>query len=179
MNKDIQKIILTEEQIKQKVAQAAAWLDERFQGKNPLFISVLKGSVMFFCDLVRAMKTPVQMDFIAVSSYGDGVKSSGAPKIIMDLTMSVAGRDVVLVEDIVDSGYTLQRMQRLITERGAASFTTVTLLDKPSRRKVDIKADYTCFEIGNDFIVGYGLDHAQNYRNLPYVGILKREVYQN
>lgn len=178
MNQDIQKIVLTEEQIKQKVAEAAAWLDKRYAGKKPLFISVLKGSVMFFCDLVRAMETPVQMDFMMVSSYGDGTQTSGAPKIVMDLTMPVAGRDVVLVEDIVDSGYTLQRMHRLINERGAASFTIVTLLNKQGRRKVDVKADYTCFDVGDDFIVGYGLDYAQQYRNLPYVGILKREVYE-
>lgn len=178
MNKDIQSIVLTEQQIKEKVAAAAAWLDERYAGKNPLFISVLKGSVMFFCDLVRAMETPVQMDFMMVSSYGAGAVSSGLPKIVMDLTESVAGRDVVLVEDIVDSGYTLQRMRNLITGRGAASFTTVVLLDKPARRKVDVKADYVCFEVGDEFIVGYGLDYAQQYRNLPYVGILKREVYE-
>lgn len=178
MNKDVESIVLTKEQIAEKVSEAAAWLDKRYAGKNPLFISVLKGSVMFFCDLVRAMETPVQMDFMTVSSYGAGSESSGMPKIVMDLAAPVAGRDVVLVEDIVDSGYTLQRMHELIAGRGAASFTTVALFDKPSRRKVDIKADYACFEIGDEFIVGYGLDYAQQYRNLPYVGILKREVYE-
>lgn len=178
MNKDIQSIVLTEEQIKQKVEAAAKWLDNRYAGKNPLFISVLKGSVMFFCDLVRAMETPVQMDFMTVSSYGSGSESTGMPKIVMDLAAPVTGRDVVLVEDIVDSGHTLVRMRDLITGRGAASFTTVALFDKPARRQVDIKADYACFEIGDEFIVGYGLDYAQQYRNLPYVGILKREVYE-
>lgn len=178
MNKDVESIVLTKEQIAEKVNAAAAWLDKRYAGKNPLFISVLKGSVMFFCDLVRAMETPVQMDFMTVSSYGSGSESSGMPKIVMDLAAPVAGRDVVLVEDIVDSGYTLKRMQELIAGRGAASFTTVALFDKPARRKVDIKADYACFEIGDEFIVGYGLDYAQQYRNLPYVGILKREVYE-
>ena len=178
MNKDIQSIVLTEEQIKEKVAQAAAWLDERFAGKNPLFISVLKGSVMFFCDLVRAMQTPVQMDFMTVSSYGSGSESTGMPKIVMDLAAPVKDRDVVLVEDIVDSGHTLLRMRDLITGRGASSFTTVALFDKPARRQVDIKADFACFEIGDEFIVGYGLDYAQQYRTLPYVGILKREIYE-
>lgn len=178
MNKDIQSIVLTEAQIKEKVAAAAAWLDKRYEGKNPLFISVLKGSVMFFCDLVRAMETPVQMDFMTVSSYGAGSESSGMPKIVMDLAANVKDRHVVLVEDIVDSGYTLQRMKELMSGRGAASFTTVALFDKPARRKVDIKADYACFEIGDEFIVGYGLDYAQQYRNLPYVGILKREIYE-
>ncbi len=178
MNKDLQSIVLTEEQIAQKVKDAAKWLDERYAGKKPLAVSVLKGSVMFFCDLVRAMKTPVQIDFMTVSSYGANSESSGMPKIVMDLAASVKDRDVLLVEDIVDSGYTLLRMKKLLTDRGAKSFTTVALFDKPSRRQVDIKADYACFEIGDEFIVGYGLDYAQQYRNLPYVGILKREIYE-
>lgn len=177
MNKDLQSIVLTEEQIAQRVKDAAAWLDARYAGKNPLAVSVLKGSVMFFCDLVRAMKTPVQLDFMTVSSYGSGSESSGMPKIVMDLAASVKDRDVLLVEDIVDSGYTLLRMKKLLTDRGCKSFTTVALFDKPARRQVDISADYACFEIGDDFIVGYGLDYAQQYRNLPYVGILKREIY--
>ena len=141
-------------------------------------ISVLKGSVMFFCDLVRAMDTPVQIDFMTVSSYGSSSESSGMPRIVMDLAASVEGRDVVLVEDIVDSGNTLVKMRDLISGRGAKSFTVVTLFDKPSRRTVNVSADYSCFEIGNEFIVGYGLDYAQKYRNLPYVGILKREIYE-
>lgn len=178
MNKDLESIVLTEEQIAQKVKTAAAWMDERFAGKNPLCVSVLKGSVMFYCDLVRAMKTPVQLDFMTVSSYGSGSESTGLPKIVMDLAAPVKDRDVVLVEDIVDSGYTLLRMKNLFMDRGAKSFTTVALFDKPARRKVDIKADYACFEIGDEFIVGYGLDYAQQYRNLPYVGILKREIYE-
>lgn len=178
MNSDLQSIVLTEEQIKEKVRAAAEWLDARFDGKSPLAVSVLKGSVMFFCDLVRAMKTPLQIDFMTVSSYGSSSESSGMPKIVMDLAASVEGRDVILVEDIVDSGYTLLRMRELLLGRGAKSFTVVTLFDKPSRRKVDIKADYSCFEIGDEFIVGYGLDYAQQYRTLPYVGVLKREIYE-
>lgn len=178
MDKDLQSIVLTQEQIAEKVKLAAEWLDKRYVGKNPLFVSVLKGSVMFFCDLVRAMHTPVQIDFMTVSSYGAGSESSGMPKIVMDLAAPVKDRDVVLVEDIVDSGYTLLRMKKLLTDRGAHSFTTVALFDKPSRRQVDINADYTCFEIGDEFIVGYGLDYNQQYRNLPYVGILKREIYE-
>lgn len=178
MNSDLQSIVLTEEQIKEKVRGAAEWLDARCEGKKPLAVSVLKGSVMFFCDLVRAMKTPLQIDFMTVSSYGSSSESSGMPKIVMDLAASVEGRDVILVEDIVDSGYTLLRMRELLLGRGAKSFTVVTLFDKPSRRKVDIKADYSCFEIGDEFIVGYGLDYAQQYRTLPYVGVLKREIYE-
>ncbi len=180
MNSDIQSIVLSEKQIAEKVEKAAKWLDAKFEGTQsvPLMISVLKGSVMFFCDLVRAMNTPVQFDFMTVSSYGSSSESSGMPRIVMDLAASVEGRDVVLVEDIVDSGNTLVKMRDLISGRGAKSFTVVTLFDKPSRRTVNVSADYSCFEIGNEFIVGYGLDYAQKYRNLPYVGILKREIYE-
>lgn len=180
MNSDIQSIVLSEKQIAEKVEKAAKWLDAKFEGTQsvPLMISVLKGSVMFFCDLVRAMYTPVQIDFMTVSSYGSSSESSGMPRIVMDLAASVEGRDVVLVEDIVDSGNTLVKMRDLISGRGAKSFTVVTLFDKPSRRTVNVSADYSCFEIGNEFIVGYGLDYAQKYRNLPYVGILKREIYE-
>lgn len=177
MHKDLESIVLTREQIAQKVKEAASWLDEKFRDSKPLAISVLKGSVFFFCDLLREMKTPVQLDFMTVSSYGSKAQSSGMPKIVMDLAASVEGRDVILVEDIVDSGHTLVRMRDLIMGRGAKSFTTVALFDKPSRRQVDIKADYSCFEIADEFIVGYGLDYAQQYRNLPYVGILKRSIY--
>ena len=180
MNSDIQSIVLSEKQIAEKVEKAAKWLDAKFEGTQsvPLMISVLKGSVMFFCDLVRAMDTPVQIDFMTVSSYGSSSESSGMPRIVMDLAASVEGRDVVLVEDIVDSGNTLVKMRDLISGRGAKSFTVVTLFDKPSRRTVNVSADYSCFEIGNEVIVGYGLDYAQKYRNLPYVGILKREIYE-
>lgn len=177
MHKDLESIVLTREQIAQKVKEAASWLDEKFKDSKPLAISVLKGSVFFFCDLLREMKTPVQLDFMTVSSYGSKAQSSGMPKIVMDLAASVEGRDVILVEDIVDSGHTLVRMRDLIMGRGAKSFTTVALFDKPARRQVDIKADYSCFEIADEFIVGYGLDYAQQYRNLPYVGILKRSIY--
>lgn len=178
MNEDLQRIFLSEEQIRQKVKEAAAWLDERFKGKQPLAIGVLKGSVMFLCDLVRAMKTPVQLDFMTISSYGADTQSSGTPEIVTDLTTSVEGRDVILIEDIVDSGNTLFKLRDLLIGRGAASFTAVTLLDKPSRRKAEIEADFSCFEVGDEFIVGYGLDYAQQYRNLPYIAVLKREVYE-
>lgn len=180
MNKDLESIVLTTEEISEKVGKAAAWLDGKFKDTDtvPLAISVLKGSVFFFCDVVRAMKTPVQLDFMTVSSYGNSSESSGMPKIVMDLAASVTGRDVILVEDIVDSGHTLAHMRDLILGRGAKSFTVVTLFDKPARRKIDISADYSCFTIGDEFIVGYGLDYAQKYRNLPYIGILKREIYE-
>ena len=180
MNQDLEKIVLTEQEIARHVKEAAAWLDEKFKNVDapPLAISILKGSVFFFCDVVRAMKTPVQLDFMTVSSYGNHTKSSGVPKIVTDLAASVDGRDVILIEDIVDSGYTLASMRNLIVGRGAKSFTVVTLFDKPSRRQVPIEADFSCFEIGDEFIVGYGLDYAQQYRNLPYIGVLKREIYE-
>ena len=180
MNKDLESLVLSEDQIAEKVKDAAAWLDEHFKAGDtpPLAISVLKGSVFFFCDVVRAMQTPVQLDFMTVSSYGSSTKSTGVPKIVMDLSSSVQDRDVILIEDIVDSGHTLVRMKELIMGRGAKSFTVVSLFDKPARRAVPIRADYSCFEIGDEFIVGYGLDYAQQYRNLPYVGILKREIYE-
>ncbi|MDE6614201.1 MAG: hypoxanthine phosphoribosyltransferase, partial [Clostridia bacterium] len=155
MNGDLQRMFLSEDQIKEKVKEAAEWLDKRFEGKNPLIICVLKGSVMFFSDLIRAMNTPVQIDFMTISSYGASAQSNGMPKILMDLSNSVEDRDVILVEDIVDSGNTLLKMRELLLNRGAKSFTSVALLDKPSRRKVDIKADYTCFEVEDEFIVGY------------------------
>ena len=177
MNKDLERIMLTEEQIRARVKEAAAWLDEKYKNctEPPLAVSVLKGSVMFFCDLVREMKTLVQMDFMTMSSYGHSSESSGMPKIVMDLA---ARRDVLLVEDIVDSGHTLVKMRELLQGRGAKSFTVITLLDKPARRQVEVKADYSCFEIENEFIVGYGLDYAQRYRNLPYIGVLKHEIYE-
>ena len=180
MNKDLERIVLSEKEIAQMVKSAAAWLDEKFKNADtpPLAISVLKGSVFFYCDVVRAMQTPVQLDFMTVSSYGNAAESSGVPKIVMDLAASVYDRDVILVEDIVDSGHTLSRMKDLILVRGAKSFTVVTLFDKPSRRKLPIQADYSCCEIGDEFIVGYGLDYAQQYRSLPYVGVLKREIYE-
>lgn len=180
MHKDLESIVLTEEQLAAKVREAAAWLDNKFKNATtpPLAISVLKGSVFFFCDVVRAMNTPVQIDFMTVSSYGNSSASSGIPKIVMDLAASVDGRDVILIEDIVDSGHSLSKMKDLIGGRGAKSFTVVALFDKPARRVVPIKADFACFEVGDEFIVGYGLDYAQQYRSLPYVGILKREVYE-
>lgn len=181
MHQDLEYLVLSEEQIADKVKETAIWLDDKFASATvpPLAICVLKGGVFFFCDVVRAMKTPVQPEFMTVSSYGNASISSGKLKIIMDLNIPVDGRDVILIEDIIDSGNTVFRLKELIIERRAKSFTTVTLLDKPVRRTLPVKADYTCFEVGNEFIVGYGLDYAENYRNLPYIGVLKRKIYEN
>ena len=177
IHSDVERVLLTEAQIKERVQAAADWLDARMEGKYPLAVSVLKGSVMFFCDLIRAMKTSVQMDFMTISSYGSGAVS-GELKVLSDLSVSVEGRDVLLIEDIVDSGHTLVKMKELLKGRGVKSLTTVAFLDKPSRRQVEVSADYACFTVGNEFIVGYGLDYAQKYRDLPYVGVLKREIYE-
>ena len=181
MNNDLEKIVLSEEEIACHVKKAAAWLDERFQNTDalPLAICILKGSVFFFCDVVRTMNTPVQLDFMTVSSYGSGTISNGVPKIVSDLSASVENRDVILIEDIVDSGYTIANMRNLLLGRGAKSFTVVTLFDKKARRQISVQADYSCFEIGDEFIVGYGLDYSQQYRNLPYIGVMKREIYEN
>lgn len=181
MHRDIQQILFGEEELKQKVNEAAAWLDKKFEGSGsfPLAICVLKGSVLFFCDLVRAMNTPVQLDFTTVSSYGNDTKSSGKPQIKNESSASVEGRDVILVEDIVDSGLTMEIMKKTILSRGAKSFTSVALFNKAARRVTAEGADYACFEVGDEFIVGYGLDYAQKYRNLPYVGVLKREIYEH
>lgn len=178
MHSDCERVLLTEEEIAQKVKEAAAWLDERFAGEVPVAVCNLKGSVVFFCDLLRAMKTNVQMEFMAVGSYGNAAYSVSPPKIKQDLSGSVEGRDVILVEDIVDSGNTLVTLRAFLKERGARSLTVVVLLDKPSRRVTPAEADYTCFSIEDAFVVGYGLDYAERYRNLPYIGVLRREIYE-
>lgn len=178
-DENIERVYITESEIQERVKKAAEWIDERFADKNPLAICILKGSVMFFCDLVRAAKTPVQIDFAAISSYGSSTVSSGKPDIVLDLSQNVAGRDVIIIEDIVDSGNTLKTLRGLLLERGAKSFTCVTLLNKPARRTVDIEPDYACFEIEDQFVVGYGLDFAQKYRTLPYIAILKPQAYKS
>ena len=180
MEKDIARVLLTEEQIQKRVSELGAQLAEDYRGKNPTMICILKGSIMFYTDLVRAMPVPLAMDFMAVSSYGNRTKSSGEVEIRKDLSTSIEGKDVVIVEDIVDSGFTLTYLTRMLASRGAKSIKLCTLLDKPSRRApgITLKADYVGFEIENEFVVGYGLDYAEMYRNLPYVGVLKPEVYE-
>lgn len=180
MYNDLEKILFTAEDIAEKVKGAADWLDKKYPAAQsmPLAVCVLKGSVFFFCDLVRAMRTPVQLDFMTISSYGNGTVSSGKIKIVSDLAASVDGRDVIIIEDIVDTGRTLAGLKRLLYSRGAKSVACVVLADKPSRRETDVNADYRCFTVGDEFIVGYGLDYAQKYRNLPCIGVLKDEIYR-
>ena len=168
---------LPEEQLKQKVAELGAQITADYQGKNPLIVSVLKGSYVFMADLTRRIDVPCQVDFMVVSSYGAGTKTSGEVQIIKDLENSIDGRDLIIVEDILDSGVTLSYLMKVLTARGANSIRLCTLLSKPERRKVDVPVDYLGFEIPDEFVVGYGLDFAEKYRNLPYIGILKPSVY--
>lgn len=177
MNQDIEKILLSEEQIAVKVQELGTTLAAEYRDKNPLVICVLKGAVVFMADLIRYMDIPCEMDFMAVSSYGSGTESSGMVKILKDLDTSVQNRHVLVVEDIMDSGLTLSRLVELLRHREAASVKVVTLLNKPERRKVDISPDYSGYDIPDEFVVGYGLDYSEQYRNLPYIGILKPEVY--
>ncbi|GAB1159479.1 hypoxanthine phosphoribosyltransferase [Paenibacillus illinoisensis] len=179
MQNDIQEVLISEEEIQSKVKELGATLSADYAGRNPLVICVLKGAFIFMADLVKNITVPVEMDFMAVSSYGASTKSSGVVKIIKDLDVSVEGREVLIVEDIIDSGLTLSYLIELLQNRGAESVRVVTLFDKPSGRKVELGAHYTGFDIPDAFIVGYGLDYAEKYRNLPYIGILKPEVYSS
>lgn len=178
MHDDIEKILLTEEQIAQKVKALGDQITQDYQGKNLMLVSVLKGSVAFMADLMRAIDLPCRIDFMCVSSYGAGTSSSGVVRIIKDLDIDLHNMDLLLVEDILDSGKTLHYITRLLSERGTASIRIATLLDKPERRAVPLSPDYCCFSVPDEFVVGYGLDYNELYRNLPYIGVLKPQVYQ-
>ena len=178
MKNDIAKVLLTEEQLQQKVYELGARISEDYAGKNLLMVGILKGSVVFMADLMRAVTVPAAIEFMAVSSYGSGVKTSGVVKIIKDINIPLEGWDVLIVEDILDSGMTLSYLTKYIKDKGANSIRIVTLLDKPERRKVDVYPDYFGFVVPDNFVVGYGLDYDEKYRNLPYVGILKPSVYE-
>ena len=177
MESDILKVLVTEEELKARIAEMGAELYERFQGKDPLFLGVLKGCFVFMADLVRACQVKSDVEFIAVSSYGNATTSSGAVQITHDIQQDISGRNLVVIEDILDSGNTLSFLKQYFLTKGAASVAICTLLDKPSRRTKVITADYIGFTVPDEFVVGYGLDYAQKYRNLPYIGVLKPEVY--
>lgn len=177
-NQDIKEVLISEEQLAAKVAELGAAISRDYQGKKLIILGVLKGSVVFMADLLRQITVPVEMDFMAVSSYGSGTKTSGVVKILKDLDRLIQGYHVLIVEDILDSGMTLSYLTELLRDRSPASIRIATLLDKPERRKVDIKPDYVGFQIPDEFVVGYGLDYAELYRNLPYVGVLAPHVYQ-
>ena len=177
MEKDILKVLVTEEEIKARTAELGQALYEHFEGRQPLFLSVLKGSFVFLADLVRATQLKSDVEFIAVSSYENATVSSGRVRITHDLQQDITGRDIIIVEDILDSGNTLAFLKNYLLAKNAASITIVTLLDKPSRRTKAVTADYAGFVVPDEFVVGYGLDYCQKYRNIPYIGVLKPEVY--
>lgn len=178
MYKDLSEVLISEDQILEKVKELGKQISLDYKDKNLLLISVLKGSFIFMADLMRAIDVECAVDFMALSSYGSGVKTSGVVKITKDLDMPIENYDVLIVEDILDSGLTLKYTLRLLSKRNPASLKVCTLLDKPARRQADVRADYKGFEIEDKFIVGYGLDYGEKYRNLKDIGVLKSEVYE-
>ena len=179
MKDDILKVLISEDELRACVKKIGAQITEDYWGKDVFFLGVLKGCYVFMSDLVRSVDLPCAMDFMAVSSYGNGTSTTGAVEITKDLTQDIEGKDVIIVEDILDSGVTLSYLTKYLAGRRPASIKIATLLDKPARRKADIHADYSGFEVPDEFVVGYGLDYAEKYRNLPYIGVLKPEVYSD
>lgn len=173
MDQDILKVLLSEEEIKARVQELGDRLYDRFKDKNPMFVGVLNGCFIFMADLVRAAQLKSEVEFIGLSSYKNATKSSGVVQITRDLQRDISGRDIIIVEDILDSGNTLYFLTEYLKTKGAASVTIATLLDKPARREKPISADYAGFEVPDEFVVGYGLDYCQQYRNMPYIGVLK------
>ena len=174
---DLERILVTREQIAKAVRELGEQLTEKYRGESPVFVCILKGASVFFTDLIREIDLPLTTDFMVVSSYGSSTKTTGVVKIVKDLDKPVAGKHVVLVEDIVDSGMTLSYLKKVFANREAASVSIVTLLDKPARRRVDLTVDYSCFNIPDAFVVGYGLDYDEKYRNLPDIGVLHPKIY--
>ena len=178
MHDDIKTVLVSEEQLKAKVAELGAQISRDYAGKNLVLVSILKGSVVFMADLMRAVSIPCNIDFMVVSSYGgSNTTTSGLVKIIKDLDGNLSGKDVLIVEDILDTGVTLSNLVPMLKMRNPNSVKICTILDKPSRHKADIQPDYEGFQVPDEFVVGYGLDYDEKYRNLPYVGVLKPEVY--
>ena len=178
MNDDILRVLYSEEELEAKCAELGAQISKDYEGKNLLLVSVLKGAVVFMTDLMRHITVPCSIDFMVVSSYGSGVKTSGVVKIVKDLDADLAGKDLLIVEDILDTGMTLHYLKQLLQDRNPNSIRIATLLDKPERRRAAVRADYVGYQVPDEFVVGYGLDYYEKYRNLPYVGILKPEVYK-
>ena len=167
------RVLLTEEEVNKKISEVAAQINKDYEGKEVHLICILKGGVFFTCELAKRLTVPVTLDFMSVSSYGDDTKSSGVVKIVKDLDQPLEGRDVLIVEDIIDSGRTLSYLIEILKKRNPASLKLCTLLDKPERRVKEVHVDYTCFNIPDEFVVGYGLDYAQRYRNLPFIGVVE------
>lgn len=177
LEQDIKKILISHDEIVTAARELGQKLTKDYQGKNPILVGILKGSVPFMAELIKHIDTHIELDFMLVSSYHGGTSSTGVINIIKDMDQDIKGRDIVFVEDIIDTGKTLKSLKELFEGRQPASVKIATLLDKPEGRLVEIEADYTCFTIPNEFVVGYGLDYDENYRNLPYIGVLKEEVY--
>ncbi len=178
MYEDVSEVLLTEEQIQQRVRELAEQISADYRGKDLLLVCVLKGGILFLTDLMRQLDIPHAIDFMAISSYGAGTESSGVVRILMDLNTSIEGKNVLIVEDIVDTGHTLDYILRNLSTRRPASLKVCALLNKPSRRQVDVPIHYVGFDIPNKFVIGYGLDFGEKYRNLPFVGVLKPEFYR-
>ena len=176
---DLSKLLVTREEIADAVKKLGQRITADYQGKNVVMIGILKGAVVFFADLIREIDLPLSIDFMVVSSYGASTKTSGVVQVVKDVSCDITGMDVLIVEDIVDSGMTLSYLKKYLSSRGAASIRIVTLLDKPERRRVDLTADYFCFTIPDEFVVGYGLDYAEKYRNLPDIGVLHPRIYSD
>ena len=177
LEQDIKKILISHDEIVTATRELGQKLTKDYQGKNPILVGILKGSVPFMAELIKHIDTHIELDFMLVSSYHGGTSSSGVINIIKDIDQDIKDRDILFVEDIIDTGKTLKSLKELFEGRQPASVKIATLLDKPEGRLVEIEADYTCFTIPNEFVVGYGLDYDENYRNLPYIGVLKEEVY--
>ena len=175
---DIEKVFFSKEELASIVERLGRQISKDYEGKNLMLVSILKGSVIFMADLMRQITVPCEIDFMCVSSYGSGTTTSGNVKIIKDLDIDLHGKDLLLVEDILDSGMTLSHVRGMLSQRNPASIKVCTLLDKPERRKADIYADYAGTFVPDEFVVGYGLDYDEKYRNLPYIGVLKREIYE-
>ena len=179
IHKDLEKILITGEEIQRRVRELGEQITRDFQGEEVLLVGILKGAVIFFADLARQIDLPVKMDFMAISSYGSATKSTGVVRILKDLDRDITGQNVIIVEDIVDSGMSLSFLKENLLSRGAKTLKICVLLDKPERRRIDIDVDYWGFVVPDEFVVGYGLDYAEYYRAMPDIGVLKPEVYTN
>ncbi len=176
---DLERVLITREEIHEAVKMLGQQITKDYAGKEPLMVCILKGAVMFYNDLIREIDLPITMEFMAISSYGNSTKTSGVVNIRKDMDVDITGRDIIIVEDIVDSGMTLSYLKKVLETRNAASISIATLLNKPARRRVDLDVEYYCFNIPDAFVVGYGLDYAEKYRNLPDIGVLHPRIYTN
>lgn len=179
MHQDIERVVLSEEQIRERVEALGARISEDYDGEAVLMVAVLRGAALFIADLSRSIRTPLEIDFMAVSSYGSSTKSSGVVRIIKDLEEDIEGRHVIVVEDILDTGLTLKYLLKNLASRKPASLEVCTLLNKEGKQRVPISCKYVGFDVADEFVVGYGLDYAERYRNLPYIGVLKSEIYSD